>query len=292
MQCAQGETQGWLQPFFFAPSWSELITGPLQRFSISKTVLKVQAVIFDPARTARAFSVPRAVGVLAGSAALHWCETVLEIKAVKEKHIDSSSVSVTNISYLQCFSTQEERNDLKRMLHRGSVSSKVSMGVIKWNKAELWRVVGEPGCHFSNDNFSASKKRSLVGNQCISEGKAPTQLKLHLVVAKLRDPEEPFWTNLVTKDHFLAMEWKDCCQTPAWPQDPRAAGSSYSLRSTSTEVMLMQSNVRDISLGCRNRSLPILLVAKLTPVSQERSLKEQRPGAVWLLPGWELLWAS
>lgn len=43
-----------------------------------------------------------------------------------------------------------------------------------------------------DDIFNASKKRSLVENQCVSEGKEPTQLKLLLVAAGLREPAEPF----------------------------------------------------------------------------------------------------
>lgn len=36
-----------------------------------------------------------------------------------------------------------------------------------------------------DDTFNASKKRSLVENQCIFEGKQPTQLKLLSVAAGL-----------------------------------------------------------------------------------------------------------
>lgn len=59
---------------------------------------------------------------------------------------------------------------------------------------------------------------------------------------------------------------------------PQAAPMSFG--SASAEVMLTQRNVPKISLGCGNGSLPVLLVTKLMLVSQERSVREQRPRAV------------
>lgn len=59
------------------------------------------------------------------------------------------------------------------------MSSKVSMGIIRGNKDKLKRVIGGPSSQPSTDDiFNASKIRSLVENQCISEGKDPTELKL------------------------------------------------------------------------------------------------------------------
>lgn len=189
---------------------------------------------------------------------------------------------------------------IKWMLHSGDISSmgiiSPSMGIIRWNEAKLRRVIGVPSLQSSKDDtFNASKKRSSVENQCISEGKEPVHLELLPVAAGLWEPAEPSRDNSSS-----SFQWPKTTSSPQGRKS--AAGSERGLGTitpqaapvssgTSTEVMLTQRNMPEISFGCGIRSFPLLLT-ELTPISQERSIREQRPGAVRLLPGWKLLWVS
>lgn len=79
----------------------------------------------------------------------------------------------------------------------------------------------------------------------------------------------------------------------AWPQDPGAAGSSHVIPKCLHRGNANTKEQAQAQLWLWNRSLPVLLITKpVTPDSQERSTGEPRPRAVWLSPGWELLWVS
>lgn len=154
---------------------------------------------------------------------------------IKEKHT-SNSAMVGNVSYLQCSTTLGKvkgKTFLKWCYTEETCppkSPREYWGEIKTNSK---RVIGGPSAQSSTDDiFNASKMRSLVENQCVSEGKEPTELKLLPVTAGLREPAESSWASpqlcVLTEDHLLTQHGlKGLLPGTAWPRDRGATGSSH-----------------------------------------------------------------
>lgn len=137
----------------------------------------------------------------------------------------------------------------------------------------------------TDDIFNASQMRSSVENQCVSEGKEPTELKLLPVTAGLQEPAEPSRASpqlcVVTEDHLLSQHGlKGLLPATARPQDHGTTGSSHVIQSCLHRGDANTKEQAQAQLWLWNRSLPVLLITKFMPISQERSEREPRPRAV------------
>lgn len=113
------------------PSWSALTTGPLQHLSLFRKPLKARAGTFHPDSTAQALSVPGSKGYKS-LLLLAKGNTSVNGRHQGKAHFQLPVGWECLLPPMLYLPGEGERKDLpKMMLHRGNLSSKGSMGLIR-----------------------------------------------------------------------------------------------------------------------------------------------------------------